>query len=210
MKNIFKIRNQSFKRGALLIEVLVALAIFGVVLIALGAFQVNVFSYKNSISETLQTSQNAQTILKTMLVELREMAPGANGAYPIAAAGSTTLSFFSDYDNDGLTEKITYTLMGTIMYRATIEPTGNPVVYSLANQATSTIFIGIANGNTLPVFQYFDANYTGTSSPLALPVSITKIKLIRVNEKMDISPDKAPVPVIYTVQAGLRNLKDNL
>lgn len=191
-------------------ELLVALAIFGVVLIALGSFEVNLFSYKNSVSESLQTSQNSQVILKTILSEIREASPAANGAYPLASAGSTTLSFYSDYDNDGVAEKITYTLIDSNLYRAVGEPSGNPPVYSVASQATSTIIVGVSNGNELPLFQYFDENYTGTSSALTLPAMITNVKLIKVNVQLDLDPRRSPLPVVYSIQASLRNLKDNL
>lgn len=68
----------------------------------------------------------------------------------------------------------------------------------------------MVNGNSLPSFEYFDTNYTGTSSPLVQPVSPSTVRLIRINQRIDIDPNRSPVPVIFTVQASLRNLKTNL
>ncbi|MFA6295292.1 MAG: type II secretion system protein [Candidatus Paceibacterota bacterium] len=198
------------KRGMTLVEVLIAVAIFGVVMVAIGTFQVNIFSYNSSISGSLNTTQNAQAILKTILRELREIAPGANGSYPIATVGSTTLSFFSDYDNDGATEQITYSLLGTTLYRAVTHPSGSPVIYNYANQATTTLVVDVRNGTSIPVFQYFDSSYNGTSSPLTLPASITSIRLIKISLSLDTDPNRSPLPVIYTVQVNLRNVKNNL
>ncbi len=193
-----------------LVEVLIALAIFIAVMIAVATFEVNIFSYNSHVSNSFQTSQTAQVILKTMLTELRKAAPGANGAYPLVNAGSTTISFFSDANNDGTMEQITYSFVGTTMYRATINPTGFPGSYNLANQSTSTIMTNVRNGTTTPVFQYFDNAYNGTSSPLVQPVTATSVSLVKINLTLDIDPNRSPIPVTYSVQVGLRNLKTNL
>lgn len=197
-------------KGMTLAEVLVAVAIFAVVMIAVGTFEANIFSYNNSISGSLNTTQNAQAILKTMLKELREIAPGVNGSYPLVSAGSTTLTFFSDPDNDGTTEQVTYSLIGTNLYRAMINPSGSPAVYNYSNQSTTTLVTSVRNGASLPVFQYYDTNYTGTSSALTQPVMSTVVRLIRVNLALDIDQNRAPIQVIYTVQTSLRNIKNNL
>lgn len=199
-----------FKRGMTLVEVFIALAIFVVVMTAIAMFESSIYRYKNSVSSSYQTTQSAQSILKTMLTELREAEPGSNGAFPVVNAGSTTVSFFSDANNDGNPEQITYTLMGTTLYRAVIQPSGNPPSYNIANQSTSSIMTSVQNGASTPVFQYYDGNYSGTSSPLTQPVTTTSVHLIRVNVTLDLDPNRSPVPVTYSVQASLRNLKTNL
>jgi prepilin-type N-terminal cleavage/methylation domain-containing protein len=197
-------------KGMTLVELLVALAIFAVVMVAVGALGANIFRYKSDVSGSFQTNQSSHVIFKTILKELREIAPGANGAYPIAQAGSTTLAFFSDYDNDGVTEKITYALVGTNLYRAVIQPTGSPASYLTANQSTSTILTNVTNGNAIPSFEYFDSSYTGTSSPLVHPVNPSLVRLIKINQRLEIDPNRSPLPIIYSVQVNLRNLKSNL
>jgi Tfp pilus assembly protein PilW len=194
----------------MMVELLVALAIFSVVIIAVGALGSNVFIFNSTTSGSYQATQNSQAILRTILKEIREASPGANGAYPLINTGSTTLSFFSDVDNDGVTEQITYTLIGTTFYRAVIKATGSPPVYLIQNQSTTSLITNVINGNALPSFQYFDTNYTGTSSPLIAPVSPSKVKLIQINQQIDIDPNRSPLPIIFTVQANIRNLKSNL
>lgn len=191
-------------------EVFIAIAMFVVVMVAVAMFEGNLFKYNGTISNSLQTSLNAQTILKTMLVQIREAAPGANGAFPVVTAGSTTLSFFSDPDNDGVEEQVTYTLMGTTLYEAIINPSGNPPTYSVANQSTSTLLANVQNGTSLPVFEYYDDSYNGTSSPLTQPVTTTSVNLVKVNLELDTDVNRTPTPVTYSVQASIRNLKTNL
>lgn len=198
------------KNGFTLVETLIAVAIFAAVMIAVASFAADSFSYNGSISNSFQTSQSAQLILKTMLAELRETAPASNGAYPIAYAGSTTISFYADANNNGSVEQIGYTLIGTNLYRTVIHPTGSPAAYLLANQSTTTLMSSVRNGASLPLFQYYDANYSGTSTPLSQPVTTTAVRLVKVNVMLDVDPNRAPSTVTYTVQAGIRNLKTNL
>lgn len=203
-------KYKSYKKGMTLVELFVALAIFAVVMTAVYALGANIFIYNSNTSGSYRATQNSQVILKTILKELREASPGADGSYPLINTGSTTLSFFSDVDSDGLTERITYTLIGTTLYRAIIKPTGSPITYSFANQSTTTLISNVINGNSVPSFEYFDTNYTGTSSPLVQPVSPSVVRLIKINQRIDIDPNRSPVPIIFTVQASLRNLKTNL
>jgi len=198
------------KKGMTLTELLVALAVFAIVMVAVSAFEANIFVYRSNVSGSFETAQNSQVILKVILKELREVGPGSNGAYPLVQTGSTTLSFFSDIDNDGKTEQITYNLIGSTFYRAVIKPVGSPVTYPIANQSTSTLITNVTNGSSLASFEYFDTFYTGTSSPLVQPVNPSKVKLIKINQRIDLDPNRSPVPIIYTVQASLRNLKTNL
>jgi prepilin-type N-terminal cleavage/methylation domain-containing protein len=197
------------QRGMTLVELLITLAIFVTVMVAVGTFEANTFIYQGNVSSSFTTAQNAQIILKTMLTELRETAPGVNGAYALVSTGSTSISFFSDPDNDGQTEQITYSLTGTTLSRSVIQPSGSPLGYN-GGPVISTLLTTVRNGNTTPVFQYFDTNYNGTSSPLAQPVTTTAVRLVKVNVTLDTDPNRSPVPITYTVQANLRNLKNNL
>lgn len=203
-------KKVSISNGFTLVELLIALAIFSVVIVAVGALASNIFIFNSTTSGSYQATQNSQAILRTILKEIREASQGANGAYPLVTTGSTTLSFFSDIDNDGVAEQVTYSLIGTNFYRAVIKAVGAPPTYSVANQSTTTLITNVVNGNALPSFQYFDTNYTGTSSPLAQPVVPSKVKLIQINQRIDIDPNRSPLPVIFTVQANIRNLKSNL
>ena len=199
-----------YNKGMTLVEVLIALAIFVTVIVVVGAFEVNVFSYQGSASSSLTTVQDAQVILKTMLTELRSAAPGANGAYPIVTAGTSSISFFSDPDNDGQTEQITYSLIKNTLYRAIIQPSGTPAIYNTATQSTSSLLTDVHNTSSTSVFQYYDQNYTGTSSPLSIPVNIPSVRLIQISLTLDTDPNRSPLPRTYTTQVSLRNLKTNL
>jgi len=196
--------------GFTLVEVFISMAIFVAVMVAVGTFLVNIYSNNTVVSGSFQTAQDAQVILKTMLTELRQSSTAANGAYPIATAGTSSVTFFSDVDNDGITEEITYALIGSTLYRAVIQPSGSPFSYNPASQATSSLLTDVRNTSSTPMFQYYDQNYTGTSSPLSSPVNISSVHLIKISLALDVLLNQAPVVRTYTTQVSLRNLKTNL
>lgn len=210
VKKISSKSKVNLNAGMTYIETMIALAVFVLIIVAMGAFQVSIFQNQRVISGNLQTAQDAQTILKRILVEVRSAVPGASGAYPIVWAATSSLAFFSDPGNDGVPERIAYVLIGTNLHRAVIQPTGTPSVYNVANQSTTTIVVNIRNSTSTPVFQYYDLNYTGTSSPMTYPLAIASIRLIQVGLTLDVNPSLSPVPRTYTTQINLRNLKTNL
>jgi len=206
--NIKQVKN--FSRGFTLVEVLTALGIFVAVMFAVAVFQYNVITYPKTISGSLTTVQDAQILLKTMLKELRSMQPGANGAFPLSTTGTSTISFFGDADNDGVIEQITYFLANSSIYRGVIQPSGTPASYNPATQVSSMIVTNVRNGAASPIFQYYDGNYNGTSSPLVQPVTATTVRLVKIDLTLDVNVNDMPVPTTYTVQSSLRNLKTNL
>jgi type II secretory pathway component PulJ len=199
-----------FSTGFTLVEVFISMAIFVAVMVAVTTFLVNIYSNNTTVSGSFQTAQDAQVILKTMLTELRQTSTASNGAYPIATVGTSSITFFSDVDNDGSTEEITYAFIGNTLYRAIIQPTGSPLSYNVANQSTSSLLTDVRNSSSIPIFQYYDQNYTGTSSPLSLPINIPTVRLIKISLSLDVLVNQAPAVRTYTTQVSLRNLKTNL
>ncbi len=194
----------------ILVETLITLGIFIVIMVAVGTFEANIFSYQRSISGSLETSTDAQVIFKTIIKEVRSMSPSATGAYPIVTAATNTLSFFSDPNGNGTPDQITYSLIGNTVYRAVIVPTGLPLSYSASNQSTTTLISNVRNSSTTPLLEYFDNTYTGSELPLSQPVTLSAITLIRMNLTLDTDPNKSPTFVTYTTDMSLRNLKTNL
>lgn len=202
-------RIQSNIDGFTLAEIITAVAILSVIMVAVSAFQYNVITYNRSAAVSLTNAQEAQAIVKTIAKELRAMQPSVNGAYPIATAGTSTITFFSDVDGDGNEEQVRYYIASTTVYRGIIKPTGAPLGYT-TSETTKILATGIRNSSTTPVFEYFGSTYAGTSSPMTYPLTITNIRLVKVNLTIDTDPNKAPILRTYTTQVGLRNLKDNL
>lgn len=199
-----------YTKGYTLIEILVAVAIFVLIILVVANFQVNISKYNKSSSESLQSAQDARAILRTMVAEMRSMQPASTGAYPLAAAATSSITFFTDINDDGLREQVRYYLTGTTLKKGIIVPSGSPLTYSSASETFAFLAYNIKNGTSTALFDYFDNTYSGTSSPLTQPVSVSTVRLVKINLTIDADPNRSPLPRTYTSQAMLRNLKDNL
>jgi prepilin-type N-terminal cleavage/methylation domain-containing protein len=198
------------KRAFTLVEVLTTIAIMTSIMVVVSLFQYNILNYNRSIGVSLVNISEAQAIMKSLARELRSMEPGENGEYPIATAATNTIVFYVDYNADGRSEKVRYYIASSTLYRGVTLPVGIPAVYSPATESVRTLTTGLRNSAATPIFQYYPNTYSGTSTALTYPLSISNIRLIKVDLRVDTDPLRSPVIRTYTTQVQLRNLKDNL
>ena len=171
-----------------IIEILVAVGILGLIMVSIGSFQTDIFNYNKFSEDSLSGIQDARSILRVMVKELRSTSPSS----------------------DGLKEKIRYFIENKTLKRGSIKPSGNPLTYNNVNEKFSTLAYNIVSATSTALFEFFDDNYAGTSTPLIYPISVTDIQLVRINLLIDADPIKLPELKTYTSQVSLRNLKDNL
>jgi prepilin-type N-terminal cleavage/methylation domain-containing protein len=210
-----QMRTTQRQRGFTLIEVMLSVVVFMLIGGAIYAFQRNIFSYSRMFTANLNAQQQVQKTFRDFEKEVRTMSPSASGAYPIVTASSTEFTFFSDFDKDGVKERVRYfyaTATKSIR-RGVIEPTGTN--YVTANEVISDRISGVLiTATTTSLFTYYNANYdgVGTTSALTQPVSIPSVRLIKF--LVAIAPiGQNPVAsstVWFTTQVSMRNLKDNL
>ncbi len=198
------------QKGMTLVEVLVALGISVVVIVAVSAFEVNIFRYKDSVSGSFDAVQNAQIILKTMAKELRSASIASDGSFAIAQAATSTITFFNDINTDGKKERVRYTFASSTVYRAVAIPAGSPLSYAGVTESTTTLLRSVANGTSTDMFQYFDSSYDGSQSALAQPVIPTTIRLVKISIILSSGTPTMPSFKTYTTEVMFRNLKDNL
>ena len=203
-------RRSRTKSGMTMIEVLVAMGISVVVIIAVTAFQANIFKYRNSVSGTFDTVQNAQIIMKLMAKELRSVSIASDGSFGIAQAATSTITFYADTDGNGVKERIRYSLASSTLYRAVLVPTGSPLSYASGSESTTTMLRSVSNGTSTNMFTYFDSSYDGSQSALSQPVVLTNIRLVKISAILTVGGTQTPSAKTYTTQVMLRNLKDNL
>ncbi|MFW5887537.1 MAG: type IV pilus modification PilV family protein [Bacteriovoracia bacterium] len=196
-------------KGFTLIEILISIAILVAIISLVGAFQADVFSLNGIIQSGLQNQSEAKKIIRPFANEVRSAAPSNLGSYPLIETASTTFSFYSDTDSDGLREMIKYSLDDGTFKKTSITPTGQPLEYDVDNEETIQVIEDVTNTD---IFTYYDSNYDGatSSNPLPQPVTNSDVRLVKINLIIDSDPNKPPEPIEITTQVSIRNLKDNL
>lgn len=191
-------------RGFTLAETLVVIAIVSVVSIAITR-AIQYFYQSNAflLEQTAALDSARQGMLDTVHA-LREASYGDDGSYPIAAAGTSTVTFYSDINNTGSVAKVRYYLQGTTLYRGMTKSAGSPPSYAGQAESTATIATYVRNPATTPIFTYFDVNgqQLSTTSP-----NVAQISSVGLNVEIDLNPNRAPNIFTLTESATLRNLR---
>ncbi|TXI88586.1 MAG: hypothetical protein E6Q34_12165 [Burkholderiaceae bacterium] len=194
-----------------LLEALVASGIMVLVITGGWSLAKNVLSFNTTTYDGLSAQADLLKVLSVWSNEIRSAAPAETGAFPILAAATNTLTFYSDINDDGVVERVRYFLSGTKIQKGVIVPTGTPLAYVAGNE---TIIDQVQNvvASATSIFQYYDSSYTGTASstaPLPSPVSTSAVRMIKINVNVDRNASRPPGAVEVTTQISLRNLKDN-
>jgi len=193
--------------GFTLVEILFSISILIIIVLLMTLFARNTWVYNDFVSASLEEIDAVRTALKIMTAEIRTAGTAETGAYTISQATSSAFSFYSDIDSDRLKEKVRYFFENGILKKGVIKPTGAPLSYDSANETISTIASSITSSS---IFNYYDKNYDGTTSPLSSPVNIPLIRLVKITITIDKNPNRSPTPKTFTTQVSIRNLKDNL
>lgn len=207
---MIRARNIKKYNGFSLAEVIISVAVGGAILIAIFNFSNSIFLFNSTSQENLSAQSDGRRVLKTIAKELRSTSPSSLGSYPISQAATSSITFFSNIDSDSHKEQVRYFLQNGSLKKGVINPSGTPLVYNSANESIVTLISNVRNNASSPVFQYFDSAYTGTSTPLSIPVSVTSVRFIKVSVEIDKYPNRSLGPIVVTTQVFLRNLKDNL
>lgn len=208
MKKLFR-KNKSAS-GLTLVETLIAVGIFIAISFLISSFIRSIFFMNADLSNSLSAQFDVRVSMKRVISELRSTSPSSLGAYPISAAATSSITFYSDVDNDGLKDKIRYFLQNKDLKRGIVKPSGTPLTYNDAGETVTTLATSVSNATGTPIFEYFDENYAGSGNPLTYPLTISAIRLVRVTLVIEKDSNRLPVPFTISTQVSLRNLKDNL
>lgn len=203
-----KIKNNS---GMTIVEMMVAISILvvamtGFTLLFLRSWKVNSYTI-----EMGQASFSASQGINTIVGYVRKVRQADNGSYPISLAKSQELIVFSDYDKDGITERLHFYLQNGQIKMGLADPTNTiPRTYPTNDEQTNIIANNIINTSLEPIFYYYNNNYPGdaVNNPLELPVNISTVRLIKIFLKVNIDPDRNVNDIEMQSFVELRNLND--
>ncbi len=192
--------------GFSLLEIIFALAIFASISLVVMNFRNSVSVVENLVNQELQSQQDVAQAFQILTTDVRSAGPSGLGAYAIISASTSSFSFYSDVDKDGVFDQVRYSLVTSTIVRGIVVPAGNPLVYA---SGTETVTASIANvvATSTPIFSYYDSVYTGSEPPLSLPVDISKVRAVKISVYVDVKPATAPKPLFFTQTVTMRNLK---
>jgi prepilin-type N-terminal cleavage/methylation domain-containing protein len=197
-------------KGFTLLEILIGMAI-ALVLVAgvlflqfsLGGTQLEAFrNYVNTSEADSATSR--------FIREIRTARQSDNGAYPLETLSNFEIVFYSDIDYDDATERVRYTLIGTTLEKGVVEPSGNPIVYPLANETTSTISDNVRNG-VEPLFYYYNSDWPDdqVNNPLPDAARLSDTRSIGINLRINSNPNISGNDYDTESTTSIRMLKSN-
>jgi len=191
--------------GFTLIEILIVLTVIGGLISLVSYFAIDISTLQLFIGESLLVDQEIEIGFKIMGPEIRSIGPANNGSYMIEATSSSSFSFYSDVDNDGLFDKVRYFLDGGVFKRGVVRPSGNSIVYSQATEKITEMVHGVISSN---IFSYFSKDYNDSSrSSLEVPVDVSAIRVVGVKLRVDSNIDKGPGPQTLLATFTIRNLR---
>lgn len=206
---IFYGYKYNLKSGFSIIEVLVSIFILTLIGLAVYSFQKDVFWFNRILSGNFATNDEARRALKVMSAEIRTASPSSLGAYALVQTATSSFTFYSNIDNDSFKERVRYFVDGTTLKKGVIKPSGSPLTYNPANEVITELIHDVLSSAT-STFSYYDENYDGTNQPLAEPINIAAVRLVKITIVIDKDPQSPPGPRTLTTQIQMRNLKDNL
>ena len=195
--------------GFTLIEVVIVLAILAIIGGAIFTFQRDIFFNSSVIQSGAIAENNLQNVLRQFIGEARGVRPATTGAYAIDTAATSTFIFYSDIDSDNQPERVRYFLADGNFKRGVVNPTGSPAIYDLSEEKIKTIATDVING-PIDIFSYFGQDFNGSGDPLAQPVDVAKIRLVKINIGFDPNPARPFQPMWISSVVMLRNLKHAL
>ena len=195
--------------GFTLIEALVVVAINTVLLLVITSTVTQLYKNHSYTFEQSNEIEVARRGLGTWVRDAREMTTGANGAFALVKAGTSTIGFYSDIDKDNSIEYVEYVLgTSTTLRKFTYNPTASSTYSTTTPSGIEIMSEYVQNGKqNVVIFKYYDSNGTIVASPQAM---ISDITYITMNIIVNIDPVRSPGEFMLQGSAAPRNLKTNL
>lgn len=202
--------TSKLRSGFTLVELLVVPVIITILGGAVLGLQYLVNQSQISAWKSYLGVEDANLIVSSLNRELRNARAGNDGSYALDTTDDQQIIFYSDYDFDGITERIRYTLTGTQLVKGIIEPTTPPITYPSNTEIIKTLSPYVRNGSN-PIFYYYNGDWPQdtTNNPLALADRISDTRLIRISLTTNTNPQEPRTNYSLESYVQIRILKDN-
>jgi len=203
--------EKKINSGMTLIEALLAVSIFTIGIGGFSLLFVKSWQGNSYVYEMGQSSIAASQGVTEAVSYLRKARQGDDGSYPVKAAADNDLVVFSDYDKDGVTERLHFYKNGNQLIMGWRKPSGGlPKTYAAGDAETKIIAERVVNDASTPIFYYYNKDYPNdqTNNPVATPANVPDIRLIEILLKVNVDPNRAPDNIEISSFVEVRNLND--
>ena len=200
--------NTPAQKGMTLVEMLIAIGIYTVLMLAITNSITTFYQYNAYALEQSNEVENARRGVTQWNRDVKEMTTAEDGTWPMAISGEHRLGYYSDTDRDDSVEYVEYILASTTLRKFTYNPSGSPATYDLTTPDSEEILSEyVQNRNhATSTFFYYDNN----GVQLASTSPIINIRYIQMQVIVNIDPDRNPGEFMLRSSLAPRNLKDNL
>ena len=200
--------NTPAQKGMTLVEMLIAIGIYTVLMLAITNSITTFYQYNAYALEQSNEVDNARRGVTQWNRDVKEMTTAEDGTWPMAISGEHRLGYYSDTDRDDSVEYVEYILASTTLRKFTYNPSGSPATYDLTTPDSEEILSEyVQNRNqATSTFFYYDNN----GVQLASTSPIINIRYIQMQVIVNIDPDRNPGEFMLRSSLAPRNLKDNL
>ncbi len=199
-------------RGFTLPEVLVTIAIDGLIMTAVSALLITLLQQSDIRYMAFNSADQVRKTGKTFVNEIRNAQAGNDGSYAIGQASTTQVIFFTSYHTPSATiiDRIRYFVASSTLYEGVTVPTGSPLVYNLGSEVVTPVITNLV-ATTTPIFSYYSGSYAGTSSPLSFPVNVTQVTFVGMSLSVwQQNSQTASTTFKFQTGGAIRSLKTNL
>jgi prepilin-type N-terminal cleavage/methylation domain-containing protein len=205
-----KRRSKNFP-GLTLIEMIMTISILVIGMAGVTVLFTKVWKNNAYTIAAGRASLGASQGLEKLIGYFRRARQGDDGSYAVKLANDNEITFYCDYDKDGITERIHIYKNGANILMGVTNPTTTfPKSYPSGDQENSTIIYNITNNADTPVFYYYNNQYAGdpADSPISTPAIPVDVRLVKIYLQIDIDPNRDPGSVNMQSIVEMRNLSD--
>ena len=202
-------KKHSIKKGMSLVELLVAITILSLGMVAFTLLSARAWNYKGYVLEQATATASASRVITQLVHELRAIRQGDDGSYPIKETEEYSMIVYRDEDGDGSAERVHYFVDNEEKLKKGVTKFVDGSY--AADDATVEVLLNYVTNLTTskPFFSYYDNRFSILTEDAMSSPTAYDTRLVRLHLWINIRPIVAPENVNLESVVELRNLNES-